>query len=262
MTAGAAAAAGQSIDAFHRGDFHIVQPKGRGHRSGMDAMMLAAAVPGAFAGRLADLGAGAGAAGMAVASRCAGAHVVLVERDAGMAGFARNSRNLDENRHIAERIQVIEADVTLRGAARVQAGLGDGAFGFAIMNPPFNAGRDRATPDVLRQQAHVMSEGLFEAWCRTASAIVAPRGGIAIIARPQSLPELFAALDGRFGALEIVPVQPRADEPAIRVILRGVRGSRKAMTLCPPLVLHAAEGSHHAPRAERVCSGRESLFGD
>jgi hypothetical protein len=43
---------------------------GKGHRSGMDAMMLAAAVPGSFAGRLADLGAGAGAAGLAVASRC------------------------------------------------------------------------------------------------------------------------------------------------------------------------------------------------
>ena len=38
--------------------------------------MLAAAVPSGFAGRLADFGAGAGAAGLAVASRCAGATVV------------------------------------------------------------------------------------------------------------------------------------------------------------------------------------------
>ena len=66
-----------TLDAFHRGDFHVVQPS-RGHRSGMDAMMLAAAVPSSFAGRLADLGAGAGAAGLAVASRCTGWTVVLV----------------------------------------------------------------------------------------------------------------------------------------------------------------------------------------
>ena len=51
-----------TIDAFHRGNFWLVQPRGKGHRAGMDAMMLAAAVPSHFAGRLADFGAGAGAA--------------------------------------------------------------------------------------------------------------------------------------------------------------------------------------------------------
>ena len=30
-----------TIDAFHRGRFHLVQPKGGGHRSGVDAMLLA-----------------------------------------------------------------------------------------------------------------------------------------------------------------------------------------------------------------------------
>ena len=47
-----------TLDAFHRGDFWLVQPKGAGHRAGVDAMILAAAVPSAFSGRLADFGAG------------------------------------------------------------------------------------------------------------------------------------------------------------------------------------------------------------
>jgi len=76
-----------TVDAFHRGRFWLVQPR-TGHRAGMDAMMLAAAVPSAFAGRLADFGAGAGAAGLAVLSRCPAAEVVLVERSSEMAGFA------------------------------------------------------------------------------------------------------------------------------------------------------------------------------
>ena len=53
---------GFSIDVFHRGRFELVQPSGQGHRSGIDAMMLAAAVPEGFDGHCADLGAGAGAA--------------------------------------------------------------------------------------------------------------------------------------------------------------------------------------------------------
>ncbi|MFC0209530.1 methyltransferase, partial [Chelativorans intermedius] len=56
-----------TVDAFHRGRFHLVQPAERGHRAGLDAMLLAGAVPRAFCGQLADLGAGAGAAGLAVA---------------------------------------------------------------------------------------------------------------------------------------------------------------------------------------------------
>lgn len=49
----------QTIDAFHRGAFHVVQPRGRGHRSGMDAMLLAALVADDRSIRVADLGAGA-----------------------------------------------------------------------------------------------------------------------------------------------------------------------------------------------------------
>lgn len=252
----------RTIDAFHRGDFWVAQPSGKGHRSGMDAMMLAAAVPGSFAGRLADLGAGAGAAGLAVASRCPTASVVLVERSPEMVAFALESIGLPQNSHLSGRAEVLQADVSLSGKARVAAGLADGAFDFAIMNPPFNLGHDRPTPDLLKKEAHVMEDGLLEAWLRTAAAIVRPGGGMAIIARPQSLAAILDAVGGRFGDTRIVPVHPRAGEPAIRIILRAVRGSRKALSLLPPLVLHGDSGHAHSPRADRVCNGRESLLGD
>ncbi len=253
---------GRSVDAFHRGGFHVVQPTDRGHRSGMDAMMLAAAVPNNFGGTLADLGAGAGAAGLAVASRCPASRVVLVEKSTEMAAFARETLALSSNSHLAGRAEVVEADVALAGRARVGAGLADASFDFAIMNPPFNAARDRATPDLLKQSAHIMAPDLFESWIRTAAAIVRPRGGLALIARPDSLEAVLAAVKGRFGDCRIVPVLPRADKPAIRIILRGERGSRKALSLEPPLILHNASGHGHAARADDVCNGRASLFGD
>jgi tRNA1(Val) A37 N6-methylase TrmN6 len=46
----------ETIDAFHRGRFHILQPKGRGHRAGMDAMLLASLVADDRPCRIADLG--------------------------------------------------------------------------------------------------------------------------------------------------------------------------------------------------------------
>ena len=251
-----------TVDAFHRGNFRLVQPKGAGHRAGMDAMMLAAAVPSGFAGRLADFGAGAGAAGIAVASRCAAATVVLVENAPEMIAFAEKSIAHPDNRHLADRVALVAADVTLTGKARAAAGLADGAFDFAIMNPPFNAGHDRATPDALKRDAHVMPDGLFERWIRSAAAIVKPRGGLAVIARPQSLEPLLAALGGRFGKIEILPVQPRPDEPAIRIVVRAVRASRAGLSLLPALSLHEAESQSFSARAEAINNGRASLFGD
>ena len=250
-----------TVDAFHRGAFYLAQPAKKGHRAGTDAMMLAASVPSTFCGHLIDLGAGAGAAGLGVAARCPQARVTLLERSAAMAGYARLSIALPQNAHLRERADLIVADVRMSDAKR-RAVLPDFSFDWAIMNPPFNNALDRASPDGLRREAHVMEDGLFERWLRTAAAIVKPRGGLALIARPRSLPAILAAIEGRFGDARIVPVLPRPDEPAIRIVLRAVRGSRAALSLMPALAIHDADSDRFAARAEAISNGRATLFGD
>jgi tRNA1(Val) A37 N6-methylase TrmN6 len=251
-----------TLDAFHRGAFWLVQPSDAGHRAGMDAMMLAAAVPSGFAGRLADLGAGAGAAGLAVAARCPTANVVLVETVPEMLDFARRTLAHPANAALKPRLSVVATDVTLSGKARAAAGLRDAAFDFAIMNPPFNAGHDRATPDELKRGAHVMPQDLFEGWLRSAAAIVKPRGGVALIARPQSIGDVLAAFSGRFGKAEVLPIHPRPDRPAIRIVVRAARASRAAMSLLPPLFLHEDGSNRFSARADDINNGRASLYGD
>lgn len=250
-----------TVDAFHRGNFWLVQPRNAGHRAGMDALTLAACVPTDFTGVLADFGAGAGAVGLAVASRCEGAHITLVEQSQVMADFAARSLADPRNAHLHERVSLLIADITLAGRARAAAGLADNSCDFVLMNPPFNAAIDRNTPDALRQEAHVMQDGLFEAWLRSAAAVTRPRGGLGIIARPASLPEILAALEGRFGAAEIVPVHPRADRAAIRIVVRARRAARGGLVLCPPLILHE-DGHALSPRADAISNGRASLFDD
>ncbi len=252
----------RTLDAFHRGNFWLVQPKGAGHRAGLDAMILAAAVPSDFSGKLADFGAGAGAAGLAVASRCPGAIVTLVEQSPEMAQFASLTLAHPGNAHLRSRLSLLVADVTLTGRNRETAGLAGNSFDFVIMNPPFNAAGDRATPDELKRQAHVMEDGLFDGWIRSAAAVVRSRGGLAVIARPVSLGPILAALAGRFGSAEIVPVHARADTPAIRIVVRARRASRGTLKLRPPLVLHDTAGDGFSARADAINNGKASLFGD
>jgi tRNA1(Val) A37 N6-methylase TrmN6 len=250
----------ETVDAFHRGRFHVVQPKGEGHRSGVDAMLLASLVAAEGPVSVADLGAGAGAAGLAVASRLDQASVLLVERSPLMCDYARKTLSYPENERLADRVRVIEADVTLTGRARLAAGLEDEVHDHVILNPPFNDAADRRTPDALKAEAHAMSEGLFEAWLRTAGAIMKPGGQLSLIARPQSIEEIIAACGKRFGGLEITAVHPRPHEDATRILVTAVKGSRARLALRAPLFLHGDTGHGFTAEADDLNNGRTAYM--
>lgn len=250
---------GFTVDAFHNGEFFLVQPSDAGHRAGMDAMLLAATIADGATGSLADLGAGAGAAGLAAANRLDALDILLVERAPKMADCARRTLLLAENAHLASRAGVLEADVSLRGRDRSAAGLSDASHDYVIMNPPFNSGRDRTTPDPLKAQAHAMdSPDLFEQWLRTASAILKPGGQVSVIARPESLGDILAAMNNRFGGVEITPVCPRAGDDAIRILLTAIKGSRARLILRDRIVIHEGEGRDFSSLMNDLANGRGS----
>src|SRR5712692_11369831 len=91
-----------SEDAVLGGRLRLRQFK-HGHRVGHDAILLAAACPGRAGERAADLGAGVGAAGLALAARVEGINVTLVEVDARLAALARENAELNE---LAARVSV------------------------------------------------------------------------------------------------------------------------------------------------------------
>ena len=253
----ASSAPDHTIDAFHNGGFFLVQPSDAGHRAGMDAMLLAATVPEGAKGALADLGAGAGAAGLAAANRLPGLTVVLIERSPAMADCARRSLALAENAHLAQRAKVIEADVALHGNQRRAAGLADHAFDYVIFNPPFNAGRDRKTPDPLKAEAHAMeTDDLFERWLRTAAAILKPGGQVSIIARPESLADILSAFGKRFGGAEVSPVCPRNGDDAIRILVTAIKGSRARLSLRDRILVHEGPGHGFSPGMSDLSNGR------
>ncbi|TNM65942.1 tRNA1(Val) (adenine(37)-N6)-methyltransferase [Aliirhizobium smilacinae] len=247
-----------TIDAFHRGRFHVVQPKNEGHRSGIDAMLLASLVASDRPVSVADLGSGAGAAGLAVASRLADARIMLIEKFPVMADYARRSIGLPENAFLADRVNVVEADVTLTGKARLAAGLNDEVHDHVIMNPPFNHAGDRKTPDNLKAEAHAMTEGLFETWLRTAGAIMKPGGQLSLIARPESIAEILEACGRRFGGVEITPVHPRPGEDATRILVTAIKGSKARLIFRAPLVVHGADGHSLNTEVDDLNNGRSA----
>lgn len=233
----------ESVDAFHNGAFSVVQPKDKGYRSGLDALLLAAALPENIQGLLADLGAGTGVAGLAALNFNRDLDLLLVERNPKMSAFAKRSLGLRKNQHLSGRVKTIETDITQSGVERLKAGLNPDSVDHVIMNPPYNKEDHRTPPDPTRAEAFMLGEGGLDSWFRTASSITKPGGTLALIYRTENIGDVLACARGRFGGLEILPIHSYADKPAKRFLARGTRASRAPLKLFPGFVVHAPDGT-------------------
>jgi len=251
-----------SRDIFHKGNlihaFEVVQFANQGHRAGMDAMLLAASLPDDSYGIVADLGAASGAAGLAALNMHKNLTAVLVEFNKDLVELAHQTLRLSANSHFINRVNIINADVTLSGEKRSAAGLKSNSVNHVILNPPYNQPNLRASPDPMRADAHVMAEGGLDAWLRTASAILKPGGCMSLIYRSERLGEILACSQGRFGDLSIFPIFSRKGEAAKRIIVRGIAGSKGPMHLMPGLIMHDDDGKHSAEAVE-ILNGNRTL---
>ncbi len=179
-------------DAVLGGRLRLKQPK-RGHRVGHDAILLAATCPAHAGERVVDLGAGVGAAGLALAARVAGIEVTLVEVDAELAALAAENAQVNG---LAARVHAVVLDVAASARAFAAAGLGAESVERVLMNPPFNDPlRQRASADRQRRLAHAGPRGTLAVWTKTAARCLRPRGTLSLIWRAEALAEVVNALD-------------------------------------------------------------------
>jgi tRNA1(Val) A37 N6-methylase TrmN6 len=240
-------------DAFLGGKLRLRQPKS-GHRAGHDAMLLAAATPARSGDRVVDLGAGVGAAGLAVARRIAGIALVLVEIDEGLAELAR--ANASANAIAAETLVL---DVTSHAENFAAAGLAPESMDVVLMNPPFNdAARNRASPDSARAIAHVAATETLEKWIHASRRILKSGGNLAMIWRADGIADVLATFGRGFGSLMILPIHPDAGSPAIRVLVRATKGGRAPTRLLSGLVLNDETGRPTSD-AQSILSGNAML---
>jgi tRNA1(Val) A37 N6-methylase TrmN6 len=242
-----------SEDAFLGGQLRLRQPKS-GHRAGHDAVLLAAATPARPGDRVADLGAGVGVAGLAVASRVAGIDLVLVEIDPTLSDLARG--NAAANDIAAE---VIVLDVEADAAAFAACGLAPDSIDIVLMNPPFNdPARHRRSPDGARGMAHVATETTLASWIHAARRILKSKGVLTLIWRADGLAEVLSALDHGFGSLEILPVHGDVRMPANRILVRAIKGGRAPTQIHPALMLNDESGVPNK-RVQEVLAGKATL---
>lgn len=242
----AATGAARTVDRFLDGAFALIQAARGAHRCGSDAILLAAMLPAGTAGHVVDLGAGPGAAGFSVACRTQ-ARVSLVDVDAQALAFARDSLALPDNAGFAARIALCLADVGGPAAPFEVAGIASGAIDHVVANPPFfRPGLHRAAPSPDRARARMLGADGLAPWLRRAASLLRTGGTLNLILPTELLPQVLAGADGRFGALDVLPVHPHAARAADRILVRGVKASRAGLRIVPGLVMHDGDGAYSA----------------
>jgi len=237
-------------DAFLGGSVYAEQPR-QAYRAGLDAVLLAAAVaplPGNRPLHLLDVGAGVGVVGLCVAARLSAADVTMVEQSPDLCALAQ--RNIADN-GFSGRARVIQQDITARGQADHHR-LDDNSFDVTVSNPPFyGAANHRQSPHPLKAASHAMPAAGLEGWLRYMARKTKSGGTAIVVHRADQLAPLLAAFSQRFGGVVLQPLHPRDAEPASRIILRGIKGSRAPLLIRPGIALHEA-GNGFTPAIDKI----------
>src|SRR5262249_6089495 len=157
-----------------------------------------------------------------------------------------------------ERVRAVTCDAADE-ALLAAAGLAAASLDRVLMNPPFrDAGRQNVSPNARRRLAHVAAPDLLARWIASAAFLLKPGGVLTLIYRADGIDDVLAALNPAFGAVTILPVLPRPAKPAIRVLVRAVKGAPQGRADHAPLALNDAP-NRPAAAAEAVLRGGATL---
>ncbi len=91
------------------------------------------------------------------------------------------------------------------------------------------------------------SDDTLAVWIGAARRTLKSGGVLTLIWRADGLSDVLSTLERGFGGIEILPVYPTPEAPAIRILAKAIKGSRAPMMLHPALLLEGGDG---APTAE------------
>ncbi len=222
-------------ETFLDGKVVVTQPE-QGFRSGLDAVMLAASIPARPGDSALELGAGAGTASLCLMARVEDIALTGVEIDPSLVELA--SANAAAN---GMQARFVAADIFRLPPELKQD------FDQVFCNPPFH-GEGQVSPDAARAKA-LSDGGQLSDWLKLGLQRTVSGGFFTTIVRADRLAQALSTLPAE--GVSVLPLWPKAGEPARRVIVQVRKASRAPFVLLPGLVLHEQDGTS-SPEAEAV----------
>jgi tRNA1(Val) A37 N6-methylase TrmN6 len=231
------------------------QPR-QGYRTGIEPVLMAAAVPAQPGQAVLEGGTGAGAGLLCLAHRAPGlvgwgVEIMPEMAQLAVANFAANGQG---------GLGVSCADVRQAGDEEPRPEWADALFDHAMANPPWHDDAGTAPNEPLRRAAKMTRKGELEIWISALSRRLRPRGSITLILPSAATPTALAALTASdCGGARLLPLWPRTGQTGRIVILQARLGDHSEFQLLPGLVLHRDGDSRYTDAAEAILRGGARL---
>ena len=228
---------GERLDDLNRNGYHIIQDKSR-FCFGMDAVLLSGFAQVKRGETVLDLGTGTGIIPILLAAKTQGAHFTGLEIQPDSADMA--ARSVAYN-HLEDKIGIVTGDI--KDASKL---FGASSFDVVTTNPPYMIGQHGLqNPDAAKAIARHEVLCTLEDVIRESAKILKPGGHFFMVHRPFRLSEIFGCMT-QYG---IEPkrmrlVYPFVDKEPNMVLIEGMRGAKKRMTVEKPLIVYKEQGKY------------------
>jgi tRNA1Val (adenine37-N6)-methyltransferase len=211
-----------------------------GYRFSIDTVLLAAFARERLRGSVADLGTGSGVLPILLARSEVVSALTGFEIQPELAALAQ--RNIALN-NLHQRVSIEQADIQ-----KIRELSPAGSFDAVITNPPFyELGRGRINPDSQDAAArHELLATLHD--FISAAAYLVKNGGkfCAIFPAGRSTDLLCTMREKRIEPKTVRCVHSRLEEPAVMLLVEGVKNAGSQTTILPPLIIYS-EGQTYSP---------------
>ncbi|GCD74714.1 methyltransferase [Acetobacter pasteurianus NBRC 3299] len=218
----------------------------QGYRTGLEPVLMAAAVPARKGQHVLEIGCGAGAGLLCLLHRIPTIHGTGVEKESDTATLAQ--QNMAANHQ--QNIRILNAtfpDVFLADTPQPEQ-----YFDHCMANPPWHAPLGTASAHPRRDLARRMGADTLPTWITGAARILRHKGSLTL-ALPAALADqaIFCLSKAEFGGVTLYPFWPKAGRESRIVLVQARKGVKSPARVLAGLVLHEADGAF-TPTARTV----------
>jgi tRNA1(Val) A37 N6-methylase TrmN6 len=223
-------------------EIHVLDHKVRliqaekGFRTSLDSVFLASACPAGEGDRVLDMGCGVGGASFCLLWRVPQTYVTGVDIQPDHVDLALGNIALNS---MEGRAGFVCVDIrNFRQENR---------FDHVICNPPYlEDGSYTPSPSTQRATAlgHHGTDVTLQDWLDAGFHNLKSGGSLTMIHRADMTDKIIQGLGRRFGAIEIIPLWPRAGQEAKRVIIRALKDRKTPARLHSGIILHEDDGRY------------------